>query len=115
MDDILDYTGTEQELGKRPRQDLREGKVTLPLIHALREAGSGDRRKAAALLARKKRSERDIAFLLRLVERYGGIEYTARTARSYVDRGKRFLSGLPESKARAALLSLSDYIVSRTR
>jgi octaprenyl-diphosphate synthase len=115
MDDILDYTGSEQELGKRPRQDLREGKVTLPLIHALREAGDGDRRKAAALLARKKRSERDIAFLLRLVERYGGIEYTARTARSYVDRGKRFLSGLPESKARAALLSLSDYIVSRTR
>jgi octaprenyl-diphosphate synthase len=115
MDDILDYTGSEQELGKRPRQDLREGKVTLPLIHALREAGDGDRGKAAELLARKKRSERDIAFLLRLVERCGGIEYTARTARSYVDRGKRFLSGLPESKARAALMSLSDYIVSRTR
>jgi geranylgeranyl pyrophosphate synthase len=49
------------------------------------------------------------------VERTGGIEYTARTAGSYVDRGKRFLSAFPESKARDALLSLSDYIVSRTR
>ncbi len=38
VDDILDYTGTQQELGKRPFQDLREGKVTMPLLHALREA-----------------------------------------------------------------------------
>jgi octaprenyl-diphosphate synthase len=114
MDDILDYTGTEKQLGKPPRQDLREGKITLPLIHALREAGSADREAASMLLGREKRSEKDIFFLARLVERNGGIEYTARTARSYVDRGKRFLSGLPESRARAALLTLSDYIVSRT-
>jgi geranylgeranyl pyrophosphate synthase len=66
------------------------------------------------LLARKKRAERDIAFLARLVERHGGIEYTARTARSYVDRGKRLLSALPESRSRAALLSLSDYIILRS-
>jgi octaprenyl-diphosphate synthase len=114
MDDILDYTGTEKELGKPPRQDLREGKITLPLLHALREAGSAERGRAVELLARKKRSARDIAFLARLVERTGGIEYTARTAGSYVARGKRYLSALPESNARAALLSLSDYIVSRS-
>jgi octaprenyl-diphosphate synthase len=114
MDDILDYTGTEKELGKPPRQDLREGKVTLPLLHALREAGSRERGEAAALLARKKRSTRDIAFLARLVQRRGGIEYTARTARSYVSRGKEILSALPDSKARAALMLLSDYIVLRS-
>jgi geranylgeranyl pyrophosphate synthase len=114
MDDILDYTGTEKELGKPPRQDLREGKVTLPLLHALREADTRDRRAAALLLVRKERSERDITFLARLVERYGGIEYTARTARLYVNRGKKFLSALPDSKARAALLLLSDYIVLRS-
>ncbi len=114
MDDILDYTGTEKQIGKPPRQDLREGKITLPLIHAIREAGSADREAASMLLGREKRSEKDIIFLARFVERNGGIEYTARAARSYVDRGKRFLSGLPESRARAALLTLSDYIVSRT-
>jgi octaprenyl-diphosphate synthase len=114
MDDILDYTGTEKELGKPPRQDLREGKVTLPLLHALREADTRDRRAAALLLVRKERSERDITFLARLVERYGGIEYTARSARLYVNRGKKFLSALPDSKARAALLLLSDYIVLRS-
>ena len=114
MDDVLDYTGTEKELGKPPRQDLREGKVTLPLLHALREAGPADRRRAVELLGRKQRSARDIAFLARLVERNGGIEYTSRAARSFVDRGKRLLSALPESNARAALLSLSEYIVSRS-
>jgi octaprenyl-diphosphate synthase len=114
MDDILDYTGTEKELGKRPRQDLREGKVTLPLIHALREADAADRRKAAALLGRAERSDRDIAFLARLVERHGGIRYTTTAAKTYVNHGKRILSVLPDSKARGALLSLSDYIVSRS-
>jgi len=43
VDDILDFTGTQEELGKRPFQDLREGKVTLPLLHALREADAADR------------------------------------------------------------------------
>jgi octaprenyl-diphosphate synthase len=114
MDDILDYTGTEKELGKRPRQDLREGKITLPLLHALRETSPAERKAASALLAGKKRSDRDISFLARLVERNGGLEYTMRAARSYVDRGKRLVSLLPPSNARAALLSLSDFIVSRS-
>ena len=114
MDDILDYTGTEKELGKRPRQDLREGKITLPLLHARRETSPAERKAASALLAGKKRSDRDISFLARLVERNGGLEYTMRAARSYVDRGKRLVSLLPPSNARAALLSLSDFIVSRS-
>jgi len=114
MDDVLDFTGTEKELGKAPRQDLREGKITLPLLHALRVAGPADRRAATALLSGKKRSERDIDFLARFVERYGGLDYTTRKALSYVSRGKRLLSVLPPSRARAALLSLSDFIVSRS-
>ncbi|MBI5575396.1 MAG: polyprenyl synthetase family protein [Deltaproteobacteria bacterium] len=114
MDDILDYTGTEKELGKRPRQDLREGKVTLPLIHALRTATPGDRKGVTALLAKKKRTEREISLLARFVERNGGLEYTVRSARAYVDRGKRLLSTLPPTNARAALMSLSDFIVSRS-
>ncbi len=115
VDDILDYIGSEKELGKRPLQDLREGKITLPLIHALREAGSGDRRKAAEILDRRKFTEREIAFLAAMVMRCGGLEYTKRRARSFVDRGKKTLAHLPPSPARDGLESLSEYIVSRTR
>ena len=114
MDDILDYVGTEKELGKRPLQDLREGKITLPFIHALREARNGDRRKAWEILDRRKFTDRDISFLAKLVARNGGLEYTYRRARSFVNRGKRHLGFLPTSPAREGLLALSDYIVSRT-
>ena len=115
VDDILDYVGSEKELGKRPLQDLREGKITLPLIHALREAGMADRERAAEILGRGKCSEREISFLSGMVARNGGLEYTRRRAQAHVDRGKRFLASLPASPARDGLESLSEYIVSRTR
>lgn len=114
VDDILDYTGTEKELGKRPLQDLREGKVTLPLLHALREADAGDRERARRALAKKEPAERDVAFLSRLVDRSGGIAYAASRARSHVRRGKRYLEALPDCRAREALATLSDYVASRT-
>jgi octaprenyl-diphosphate synthase len=115
VDDILDYVGTEKELGKRPLQDLREGKITMPLIHALREAGDGDRRKAGEILDRRKFSEREISFLAGMVERTGGLEYTRRKARSFVNRGKGFLNFLPASPSKDRLAYLSEYIISRTR
>lgn len=115
VDDILDYTGTEKELGKRPFQDLREGKVTLPLIHALREAAPADRTRAQKMLSRRGATDRDVPFLSRLVAKTGGIDYTSRKAKEYVAQGKKLLSRLPDTSARTALASLSDYIVSRCR
>jgi len=115
VDDILDYVGTEKDLGKRPLQDLREGKITLPLIHALREARNGDRRKAWEILDRRKFTDREVSFLAKMVAGNGGLEYTNRRARYFVNRGKRHLGSLPASPARDGLLALSDYIVSRTR
>jgi len=115
VDDILDYTGTEGELGKRPHQDLRERKVTLPLIHALRRATGADRTKAGKILKGNIPSAREISFLAGLVERHRGIDYTARRAESFVRRGKALLAGLPGSEARSALSILSEYIVSRSR
>jgi octaprenyl-diphosphate synthase len=114
VDDILDYTGTEKQLGKRPFQDLREGKVTLPLLHALREADDAERGRALEALAKKEPGKRDVAFLAGLVARRGGVDYTASRAKGFIRRGKRFLDGLPASAARDALAALSDYVVSRT-
>jgi len=113
-DDILDYTGTEKKLGKRPFQDLREGKITLPLLHALKNVDTAERVRANKALAKKEWGERDIAFLAGLVNRNGGLEYTASRADDFIRRGKRYLRELPASEAREALATLSDYVVSRT-
>jgi octaprenyl-diphosphate synthase len=114
VDDILDFTGTEKSLGKRPLQDMREGKVTLPLLYALREAGAADRERARRALEKKEPGDRDVAFLAGLVARHDGIGYAASRAREYVRIGKRYLTDLPDSPARSALIALSDYVTSRT-
>jgi len=114
VDDILDFTGTERELGKRPFQDLREGKVTLPLLHALRMADAPDRERARRILAKNDPGERDVAFLAGMVARHDGIGYAGTRAKGFIRQGKRFLKGIPPSPARDALLTLSEYVVSRT-
>jgi geranylgeranyl pyrophosphate synthase len=88
--------------------------VTLPLLHALREAGSADRERARRALAKKEPGDRDVAFLAGLVARHDGVGYAASRAREYVRRGKRRLAALPDSPARSALVALSDYVMSRT-
>ena len=113
-DDIFDYVGDAGELGKYAHSDLAEGKVTLPLLHALREAGAADRERARRALGKKEPGNRDVAFLAGLVARHDGIGYAASRAREYVRRGKRYLAVLPDSPARSALVSLSDYVISRT-
>ena len=114
MDDILDYTGAERKLGKRPFQDIREGKITLPLLHALRKAPPLERKRALSVLAGEKLLRRDIAFLAGLVKQNGGVEYTVSRAVGFIRQGKRHLRALPDSRAKDALAVLADYVVSRT-
>jgi len=115
VDDLLDFTGEEDVLGKPVGGDLREGKVTLPIIHLLRR---GDARADAlireAVAARSVTRDawRDIRALL--VE-WRSIEYAQRVAAEYVERAKKALYAFPSSEAREALMYLPDYVLSRDR
>ena len=114
-DDLLDFTGEEQTLGKPVGGDLREGKMTLPVIHLY---ARGDSRTQALLRkiveARSVSLEewRDIRTLLAQAR---SIDYARMVAWEFVERAKKALNAFPPSDARDALLYLPDYVILRDR
>ena len=115
VDDLLDFTGEQQAMGKPVGGDLREGKMTLPVIQLY---ATGDRR-AQDLLRRvvdaRAVSADEWREIRTLLAQARSMEYAQRTALSFVERGKKALSAFPPSDARDALLYLPDYVVSRDR
>jgi len=114
IDDTLDYVSSEEQFGKSIGHDLKEGKVTLPLIHTLRQCSASERRVIADVLLCDTLEDEDFRTVISLVRSYGGIDYTLETARNYVSRGKSWLALFPESPGKEALLSLADYVVTRS-
>lgn len=112
-DDLLDYTADAAALGKAAGADLREGKLTLPVIRTLSVAASEDRTRLADALRAPEFSEADFAGIRDLLERYGGIAYTREQARDHVAVARARLSGFPDSETRAVLMDIADYALER--
>ena len=112
MDDWLDYEGTAQELGKNTGDDLAEGKVTLPIILALKAAGASDRR----ILEQAITQPGSIAFedVRCIAERYGGIESTRHRAAAEASLAESALQGLPDSACKSQLIRLAQFAVERS-
>jgi octaprenyl-diphosphate synthase len=115
VDDLLDFTGEETALGKPVGGDLREGKMTLPVIHLL--ARSDGR---AGALVQKIVREQDVTReewreLRTLMAQTRSLDYARSTAVEFVERAKLALRAFPPSPARDALLFLPDYVLSRDR
>ncbi|QLF94054.1 polyprenyl synthetase family protein [Pseudomonas sp. ABC1] len=112
VDDLLDYRGDSETLGKNVGDDLAEGKPTLPLIYAMRE-GSAEQ---AALVRRaiQKGGLDDLEQIREAVESSGALDYTANLARQYAERAIECLQELPASPYRDALEELSRFAVART-
>jgi len=102
-DDLLDYTG-DGMTGKREGNDIKEKKITLPLIHALREAGPLERRHILRLLRKKEKGNREIRRVIEFVKKHMGLEYAEAKMKEYSDRAIRILDGYPESETRTALI-----------
>jgi len=112
VDDVLDYSGHTEDIGKRLGDDLREGKVTLPLIHALRSATPQQRE----LMTRAVREGGgDFAEVARIVTDNGSLQYSATLAEREVANGRDALRMLPPSPHRDSLLNLLAFAVCRDR
>ena len=115
VDDLLDFTGDEVALGKPVGGDLREGKLTLPVIRLLAQ-GDGHARLLVSKIVRERSATIDEWRQLRaLLTQTRSIDYAYKTALDFVERAKRALRVFPPSDAREALLFLPDYVVSRDR
>jgi len=114
-DDLLDYLGDSEVTGKPVGYDLAEGKVTLPLIAALRSASDADRRKLRSLALRKRWTSAQWNLLRALIEKCGGFEYARARAFALADRARTMLDGEPVGVARRALDRAVDYAVRRDR
>ncbi len=112
-DDFLDYTGSEEEVGKPVGKDLQEGKITLPLIHALESSSTEDHHRLVDLITSDSIQEKTFAEVKEIIQRYEGLDYTDELANRYVAEAKSALEMFPPSPTRESLLEIADYVVTR--
>ena len=113
IDDLLDFTSREKILGKPVGNDLREGKVTLPLVYALECASAEERGQVEAIL--RERSYERVPFrqVLGIVERYRGIERVRERANAFTEKARGIIGEFPESPYQRALYSITELITER--
>lgn len=113
-DDIFDYYD-DSAVGKPTGNDLREGKVTLPLLYALTRANHPDREKMVELSRREQLDENEIATLIAYAKAAGGIEYAYATMNRLRDEAAAILATLPQGKETQALLDIFDFVVAKNK
>jgi octaprenyl-diphosphate synthase len=112
-DDLIDYTSDPRALGKKAGADLREGKLTLPVIAALDAAAGRDRARMGAIIANPQFTLDEFEELKGLLERYGGMEYTRNKAHEHVQIAKEALGHFKPSETTAILNDLADFTLQR--
>lgn len=112
-DDLFDYTLQTSDFGKEVGADLREGKLTLPVIYALKQARSADRDLMIKIIEDDGFATEDFKILIDLMDKYGGIDYTQKSAAAYIDTAKAALSVFELSPTKETMLDVADYALAR--
>ncbi len=113
-DDIFDYF-KEFNIGKPTGNDIREGKISLPLLYALRTGGRDEADRCLRIIHEKDFTDANIDLLITFAKLNGGIEYAQRKMMEYHDKAIDILCTFPETEARNSLCLLADYIVQRSK
>jgi octaprenyl-diphosphate synthase len=114
-DDTLDYSAESHRLGKSLGQDLRQGKVTLPLLHLLQHCSTEDSRLIRDRMETRAWSDGDFSRIIALMQEYGSIRYALDRAHAFVGAAKADLEYFEDSSAKRALSVVAEYMVTRDR
>ena len=112
-EDMLDFVSSESEHGEPAGRDLKDGKVTLPLVYALEQASMSERDLVAGVLRERNYDAVPFTSLLELVDRYNGIQRARARARQFTDRARQIVAEFPDSACRRALFTLTDLVTER--
>lgn len=112
-DDVLGIIADEKKLGKPVGSDIRNGKRTLVVLHALENADEEDRQNILSTLGHEDATYEEVAEVIKTLERIGSIEFAKSIAMDYAKQAKKCLEGLPDSDSKALLKALVDYSVKR--
>jgi octaprenyl-diphosphate synthase len=113
VDDLLDFTASAEQLGKPVLSDLKEGKVTLPLIYAMENGHRDARELVARVLEEKEFDSVRPETIVALVQESGALDRARNLAHEYARRAKACLNGHGDSEYARALLTLPDFILER--
>jgi octaprenyl-diphosphate synthase len=113
-DDILDYEGTGLT-GKTVGNDIREKKITLPLIHALEQSANSKKRHILNIVKNKKKTKTEIGEVINYVIDYGGLEYAELKMNQYRDKALAILDSYPDSEIKESLREFVQYTTSRKK
>jgi octaprenyl-diphosphate synthase len=111
-DDIFDYYN-DMNIGKPTGNDIREGKITLPLLYALKTAPADESSHYMDLIAGQDFTPENVTALIDFAKRQGGIEYAEKRLKEYKQKAVEIINDFPESDARNSLLLLADYFAER--
>ena len=112
-DDLFDYTLTTSDFGKEVGADLREGKLTLPVIYALKKATADDKELMTKIIQDQDFSIEDFKTLNELLDKHGGLAYTNKVAAAYVDKAKQALAIFESSQPKDIMMDIADYALAR--
>jgi len=115
VDDVLDLTATENVLGKPVASDLREGKATMAVIHALEHCSPGEREKIATVVQERAFDGVTHGEILEILDRYGSIDVAHERALQYAGLARNAICGFPHGEIKRALLWTPEFVVDRDR
>ncbi len=113
IDDILDYTADVEKLGKPVGIDLEDRKMTLPMIHALRNCTGEEKKGVEEIFSNPELAPGDLNYCIDLIKKYDSYNYTFKLAREYIEQAKKCLEPFKPSVFTDALYRLSDYVIDR--